>query len=143
MATIDGVRRPGPQPRGDRRTIIAVLPVEQVAEYLRQADMRDLALSEYLCAELARDHTLAVPSYIRETIPDLSSFDVPLPEVQATSRLGRRVTIRVPREHHELFVRRARARGIHLSDYIRIRLAVRHRFDEADVDEGRRDLLSA
>lgn len=143
MATVDGVRRPGPQPRGDRRTIIATLPVEHVAEYLRQSEIRGLALSEYLCAELARDHQLPVPSYIRDVIPELTVFDVALPDVQATSRQGRRVTIRVPSDHHALYVRNAQLRGTSLTDYLRGRLAARHNFDDADVVPEGRDLLSA
>ncbi|MBB1501557.1 hypothetical protein H5397_08975 [Propioniciclava sp. MC1683] len=143
MATIAGGRKTGRTPRGDRKTIIAALPVEHLAEYLRQAELRQLALSEYLCAELARDHDLDVPSYIREVLPEITVFDIRLPDVQANSRLGKRTTIRVPVEHHTVYVRNAGQLGCTLSDYIRARLAARHHFDDADVLVERRDLLSA
>ena len=144
MATVNGVRKPGRAPRGDRRTIIATLPVDHVAEYLRQAELRKLALSEYLCAELARDHDLEVPDYIRDVLPQVGDMVVQLPDIQPTSAAGKRVTVRVPSDHHAIYVRDASRQGRSLADYIRGRLAARHRFtDAADVlfEEG--DQLSA
>lgn len=137
------VPRPGGRPkRGERRAIIPAFPVEHYRWYHDQAHARQLAFSEYACADLAREHGLAVPDYIKDTLVDtpVLADALPLGELVGETK---RATIRVPTTHFEHYRREAQRQGISLTDYVRRTLARLHRLVPADDAYEGRDLLSA
>lgn len=136
------VPRPGRPKRGERRAIIPAFPVEHYRWYHDQAHARQLAFSEYACADLAREHGLTVPDYIKDPLVDAPAVPdaLPLDELAGETK---RATIRVPAAHFEHYRLQAQRQGISLTDYVRRTLARLHRLVPHDDAYEGRDLLSA
>lgn len=59
-------RRPGPEPKGQRRQFTLRVPVEQFEIYEREAASEGASLGDYLVAALARGHDLPEPTYVTQ-----------------------------------------------------------------------------
>jgi hypothetical protein len=62
---VEGRRKPGPQPKGDRSQITLRLPTDHRELYVVAARTAGLPLSDYLTLVLARAHHLPVPACVR------------------------------------------------------------------------------
>lgn len=132
------VGRGGRKPRGDRHTLMPSFPSDHYDWYSRQATASGLLFSEYVCAELAREHGLEVPDYIKDDpalVPVHELLPLPIP-----SGKKRRGTVRVPASHFRHYKDLAQRHGLPVADYVLRSLAARNGLDPVDLYDGR-DLL--
>lgn len=128
-------RRGGRKSRGDRKMLLIPVPANTYLDFYRRARDRGLAISEFVCAELAVKHELEVPNYIQP------SLDIEEPLYPVIPR--KNITVRVPADHHAVYAHAANARGVSLAEYSRIALGISVPADD-NLGEGLEvSLLSA